>query len=270
MERQTVTRTLLLTFFLVALVAGSAHAVTTGTPPGLAAIEIWAFQPSEQPQSPNVDLSIDIDPKTGEFSGGPLTYEFPESFDGTSVTNVLTIRDFGGNVDPSASITVGFTDMGAPTSLIVTLFVPLSPSLNNPVTYSATLSGTLTDAAGAAGGVSASLLAPYLGIGFPQLFDATSTWQPLAWLGGSQAGAGPYVSGPLSASGTVSPGSAPYTMMSTGIAFTGSGEGDQYTFSTQLTVNQGQAPAPIPEPGTIALLGTGLAGLGLLRGRRRH
>ena len=56
------------------------------------------------------------------------------------------------------------------------------------------------------------------------------------------------------------------------LLFTGGDDGE-YTFTELLNYDGGgdsKEEVPVPEPGTIALLGLGLVGLGIARGKRKR
>lgn len=147
---------------------------------------------------------------------------------------------------------IGVTDIGTPSTFSFTLSSPVSPNLTGMLTWSAVVSGTLTDSP-QGDGISAT---PFGGSIFEFIIGSTTVGTDTL---------GTITASPFSGNygGSFDCGLAGCNSISSAVHFTGSGGGDGYGLSFQFDVN----PASVPEPESLALVGLGLCGIAAVRRR---
>jgi hypothetical protein len=176
--------------------------------------------------------------------------------------------------DPAIGYIAGVTDSGAPSIFGFIFALPILP-VPAPGVVSHTHSSSTTDFPGSAAGTAVTALAPPLGIPVdgdlvPEIAvytvsqDGGATFLNAGLdLSPSFVGASPSdTQGPFNPAPIAGPaGAGFYNFMRVDVNFSMTGGGDLYSFNGVAVV--------VPEPGTAALLGMGLAGLAVLRRRGR-
>jgi len=155
------------------------------------------------------------------------------------------------NLDPSISLSLVFTDLNAPTSLVASIAAPLGVPIGVPNVASSALSGSMMDATG--DGVSLAPLGGPVLEGFPDL--SMSPWLGVGigtWEGhGPAEGGATYPYGPYAAGPVAGPGPGPWNWLILQMAFKGSGGGDEYQMDGLIVFEPGRNE--VPEPGALAL-----------------
>lgn len=161
--------------------------------------------------------------------------------------------------DPFADLTVNFTDFGSPTTLIVTINVPLVMA---PGGYVYTLDGTTTVTDADGNGVDLTVISLggrdglYFGLVDSLVVDASGVSQLDLASGATYT--------PAQKSGSAS--CSVCTVFGAVLGIGGSGGGDQYASHTRFVITES---SEVPAPATLGLIGLGLAALGLTRRRTK-
>jgi len=166
----------------------------------------------------------------------------------------------------SGSIAYGIAvvDFGAPSVFGFSFVVP-TVSIGSPNVVNASIAGGLTDFSGdgvSMNPIGANIQSSWVGMPLTNMgVDVGPAFAGGTGIPGAFFSYGPYVGGPQPG-----PGPGPWTLLGVDAFFGLSGNGDIAALTGFSSIEE--STAPVPEPASLLLLGTGLIGAAVLRKRR--